>query len=432
MKYAFKHTISISLFLLLLFLNFSLFYKVLGQTTSTSTDDLISKIEERNNQIKQLEQEINQYNSEVDNASKQGVTLQNTLKTLDLTKKKITTDINLTDTKINKTVLTIEQLNNEIKKTKDSIDVDREAIINAIQDTRILEDMNIIQIILSNKNISDIWNEIDSIKEIQNVIRDRSKELAILKAEMETKQIALTGQKKSLVNLKQDLNGKKQAVLSTTQEKATLLAQTKNKEETFKQLVKTKEEQKAQFEKELYEYESQLNLTVDINKYPAPLNGILSWPLDSIFITQKFGKTVDAKKLYVSGSHNGVDFRASVGTRVKNVLDGVVVGTGNTDLYPGCYSFGKWLMVKHDNGLSTIYGHLSVISASVGQRLSTGDLIGYSGNTGYTTGPHLHISVYATQGVRIERYVNSIGCKQATLPLADIKAYLDPLAYFPN
>jgi murein DD-endopeptidase MepM/ murein hydrolase activator NlpD len=89
-------------------------------------------------------------------------------------------------------------------------------------------------------------------------------------------------------------------------------------------------------------------------------------------------------------------------------------------------------MIKHENGLSTIYGHLSVISVSQGQSLSTGDLVGYSGNTGYTTGPHLHISVYATEGVRIEQYVNSRGCKQAVIPLADTKAYLDPMLYFPQ
>lgn len=221
-------------------------------------------------------------------------------------------------------------------------------------------------------------------------------------------------------------------MLSTVQQQSTLLTQTKNKEDTFKKLIQTKEQQKAQFEKELFDFESQLHLVIDPNGYPAPKNGIFSWPLDKVYITQMFGKTVDAKKLYVSGSHNGVDFRASVGTRVKNVLTGVVVGTGNTDIYPGCYSFGKWVMVKHDNGLSTIFGHLSVISVSTNQRLQTGDLIGYSGNTGYTTGPHLHISVYATQGVRIEKFVNSIGCKQATLPLADVKAYLDPMVYFPT
>lgn len=399
-----------------------------GQTTS----DLINKIEEKNNEIKKLEEEIRLYNLEVDNANKQALTLKNTLKTLDLTKKKITTDISLTENKINKTALTIEQLGSEINKTENSIDTNKIAIINAIKEVRSLEDINIMQILLSNKNISDIWTEIDHIQETQNIIRERSKELVRLKAEMEVKQNSLKGQKTNLVNLKEDLNGKKLAVVYTAKEKESLLTQTKNKEETFKQLVKTTEEKKAQFEKEVYEYESQLNLLIDKDKYPAPKNGILSWPLDNVYITQKFGKTVDSQKLYVSGSHNGVDFRASVGTKIKNVLDGTVVGTGNTDLYPGCYSFGKWVMVRHDNGLSTIYGHMSVISTVTGQRLQTGDLVGYSGNTGYSTGPHLHISLYATQGVRIEKYVNSRGCKQVTMPLADIKAYLDPLAYFPN
>ncbi len=401
-------------------------------TYGQTTNDLINKIEEKNNEIKKLEEEIKQYNLEVDSASKQAVTLKNTLKTLDLTKKKITTDINLTENKINKTALTIEQLGSEINKTENSIDTNKIAIINAIKEVQSLEDINIMQILLSNKNISEIWTEIDYIQETQNVIRDRSKELVKLKSEMEVKQNSLRGQKTSLVNLKEDLNGKKLAVVYTAKEKENLLTQTKNKEETFKQLVKTTEEKKAQFEKEVYEYESQLNLLVDKSKYPAPKNGVLSWPLDNVFITQKFGKTVDSQKLYVSGSHNGVDFRASVGTKIKNVLDGTVVGTGNTDLYPGCYSFGKWVMVKHDNGLSTIYGHMSVISTVMGQRLLTGDLVGYSGNTGYSTGPHLHISLYATQGVRIEKYVNSRGCKQVTMPLADIKAYLDPLAYLPN
>lgn len=402
-----------------------------AQNAST-TESLQSKIEERNNQIKQLDAEINQYNVEVANTQSQAKTLQSTLKTLDLTKKKITKDITLTQTKISKTTLTIDDLNNQIDETKQHIDTNRQAIISAMRNTQSLEDVGIVEIILSNKNISDIWNDVDEIRQIQNTVRDKSKELAVLQNNMETKQTALTGQKKSLINQQRDLSGKKQAVESTTKEKANVLVQTKNKEQAFQNLIKTKEEQRAQFEKELYEYESQLHFSIDRNSYPRPKNGVLSWPLENVYVTQKFGKTVGAEKLYTSGTHNGVDFRATAGTKVKNVLDGTVVGTGNTDVYPGCYSFGKWVMVRHDNGLSTIYGHLSVISVSNGQRLGTGDTIGQSGNTGYSTGPHLHISIYATQGVRIEKYVNSVGCKQATIPLADTKAYLDPLSYFPS
>ncbi|TSC70733.1 MAG: Membrane-bound metallopeptidase [Parcubacteria group bacterium Gr01-1014_46] len=400
--------------------------------TVTGADTLKSKIDERNNQIKQLEEEIKQYNLEVDNANKQAKTLQNTIKTLDLTKKKITTDITLTEKKITNTSLTIEQIDSEIDTTLEKIDTNKIAISNAIKNAKYAEDTSVLALILSKKSLGDVWSEIDDASQIREAVREKTVELSALKKTMEEKQDVLKGQKSNLLSLKQDLSGKKQAVEYTVKEKATVLAETKNKEQAFKVLVKTKEQQKEQFERELFEYESQLRYLIDKDSYPRPKNGILSWPLDSVFINQKFGKTVGAEKLYTSGSHNGIDLKASVGTRVINVLTGNVVGTGNTDAYPGCYSFGKWVMVKHDNGLSTIYGHLSVISTQTGQRLNTGDLIGYSGNTGYSTGPHLHISIYATQGVRIEKYVNSRGCKEATLPLADIKAYLDPLDYFPS
>lgn len=407
-------------------------FSIAGAQTATTSDVLKSKIEERNNQIKQLEAEIGQYNIEITNTQGQAKTLQSTIKSLDLTKKKISTDINLTENKIVRTNLTIGQLDSEIDKAQESIINNKIAIGAALKSAYYVEESGFLQLILSNSNISEVWNDIDDSRQIRESIRQRTKSLALQQKEMQIKESSLKGQKTELVTLKQDLAGKKQAVELTAKEKADLLAQTKNKEQAFKELVKTKEQLKAQFEKDVYDFESQLHYLIDPTSYPKGKTGIFSWPLDNIYITQKFGKTVGAEKLYTSGSHNGVDFRATVGTRVKNVLDGVVLGTGNTDIYPGCYSFGKWVFVQHDNGLSTIYGHLSVISAQKGQRLQTGDTIGFSGNTGYSTGPHLHISVYASQGVRIEKFINSRGCKEATLPLADIRAYLDPLAYFPS
>ncbi len=400
--------------------------------TATSSDILKVKIEERNNQIKQLEAEISQYNIEITNTQGEAKTLQGTIKTLDLTKKKISTDINLTENKIEKTSLTINQIDSQIDKTQEQIENNKIAIGSAIKRAYYMEEDGFLPLILSKTNIGEVWTDVDNTRQISESIREKTKELGTLQRDMQSKQENLKGQKSQLVVLKHDLSGRKQAVELTAKEKADLLKQTKNKEQAFVALVKTKEQLKDQFEKEVFEYESQLNYLIDKGSYPKGKSGIFSWPLDNVYITQKFGKTVGAEKLYTSGSHNGIDLRASIGTKVKNVLDGTVLGTGNTDIYPGCYSFGKWVFVQHDNGLSTIYGHLSVISAQKGQRLSTGDTLGFSGNTGYSTGPHLHISVYASQGVRIEKFVNSRGCKEATLPLADVRAYLDPLAYFPS
>ncbi|MEK9183687.1 MAG: M23 family metallopeptidase, partial [Patescibacteria group bacterium] len=110
-------------------------------------------------------------------------------------------------------------------------------------------------------------------------------------------------------------------------------------------------------------------------------------------------------------------------------LSGVVEDIGNTDTIKGCYSYGKWALIRHSNGLSTLYAHLSLIKVKKGQNVAMGETVGYSGSTGYATGPHLHFTVYATQGVKVIKFENSVNCRNAVIPVADKKAYLNPLSY---
>jgi murein DD-endopeptidase MepM/ murein hydrolase activator NlpD len=115
---------------------------------------------------------------------------------------------------------------------------------------------------------------------------------------------------------------------------------------------------------------------------------------------------------------------------VKAVLDGVVEGIGNTDEQRGCYSYGKWVLIKHSNGLTSLYAHLDLIKAVPGSQVSEGEIIGYSGQTGYATGPHLHLTLLASQGVTIQQYSSSKNCKNTKIPIASPNAYLDPMQYF--
>ena len=85
--------------------------------------------------------------------------------------------------------------------------------------------------------------------------------------------------------------------------------------------------------------------------------------------------------------HEGVDMAGSVGSPVYSTGDGTVVWAGWQNGY------GNLIRIKHDFGLETRYGHLSKIRVSVGQKVSRGDRIGDMGNTGRSTGPHLHYEV---------------------------------------
>ena len=209
-----------------------------------------------------------------------------------------------------------------------------------------------------------------------------------------------------------------------------------------------------QFENEMLELESKLRIAIDPNSIPPFVKGILLWPFDKNklqrcktynkslgninCITQYFGNTPFATKnpqIYNGRGHNGIDFRSSVGTKIKVALSGTVVETGNTDLQKGCYSYGKWILVKHNNGLSTLYAHLSQISVKSGQKVTTGDVIAFSGGapgsfgSGFSTGPHLHLTVYASQGVKVKQFTKSRGCKNVRIPIASLNAYLNPLSY---
>ena len=85
--------------------------------------------------------------------------------------------------------------------------------------------------------------------------------------------------------------------------------------------------------------------------------------------------------------HNGIDLGASEGTPIRSAASGTVS-------YVGDYgSGGKAVKVNHGNGLVTVYMHMSSQAAYVGQSVSAGDVIGYVGSTGYSTGPHLHFQV---------------------------------------
>jgi murein DD-endopeptidase MepM/ murein hydrolase activator NlpD len=111
---------------------------------------------------------------------------------------------------------------------------------------------------------------------------------------------------------------------------------------------------------------------------------------------------------------------------------GTVAGVGDTDQTCSGASFGKFILIKYDNGLASTYGHLSLIKVSKGQKVARGEVVGYSGNTGYSTGPHLHVSVYAKNAVEVKS-LPSKSCvgKTLTQPIAPTSAYLDPMYYLP-
>ncbi len=411
--------------LLLIFLASSVF--VFAQTV----DELNRKLDAQKAKIEALDKEIQQKQKELLQIGGEKSTLQGAIKTLELARNKLATDIKKTESSIDKAETTLQKLGIEIDTLTKKETGAKSAIASGLRMVHMTDSESPIEIILSGGSMEDFWINADQSIQLNNALQDHIAEIKEVREELKDKHTATEAEKDALLKLKRNLSGQKSSVESTKKEKDTLLTQTKNKESEYQRILQEKIAQKSAFEKALFDIESQLKIALDPKSFAAAKNSILSWPLDRVVITQLFGRTTDAKRLYASGTHNGVDFGVPDGTPIKAALGGTILATGNTD-NGKCYSYGKWIVINHPNGLSTLYAHLSGFNVGKGDSVNTGDTIGYSGRTGYATGPHLHFTVYATQGMRVQQYTNSINCKDVSIPVADPKAYLDPMVYLPS
>ena len=113
--------------------------------------------------------------------------------------------------------------------------------------------------------------------------------------------------------------------------------------------------------------------------FAAPLRG---YAVNSAYGLRRLAGEAAARQ------HKGVDMAAPAGTSVFVASEGEVVDTG----YDGG-GYGRFIEVRHPNGMSTLYAHLSRIDVARGDRLGAGERIGLVGSTGRSTGPHLHFEV---------------------------------------
>lgn len=396
---------------------------------------LQNEINQRNARLTAIEKEIAGYETSLKQVGAEKNTLQSAINKLTLERKKVLADISYTENKIDNTDLEINKLILEINKTSESIDENRDTIRQIIRSLNASDDNALIEILLNHESLAEFWDEIESLETVRSTIDTRIDNLDALKATLEEKKAAETGKRDELSSLAKRYTDQQEVLESNTAEKDRLLKETKNEEKGYQAILAEKKASREQLIKEVQDIESQLQFILDPNTIPQKGSGVFRWPLDRNIITQYFGYTKFAlanPSVYKNNMHNGMDLGTAVGTAIHAPLTGVVRNTGNTDLVPGCYSWGKWILLDHPNGLSTLYAHLSAISVVPGQKVATSEVIGYTGNTGYSTGPHLHFTVYVKDAVQVKQFNQfkaSTGCGAALSPFSAIEGYLDPLDF---
>jgi murein DD-endopeptidase MepM/ murein hydrolase activator NlpD len=401
-------------------------------------EKLREEIEDRGSRLAEIEAEIAKYESDLQEVGAEKKTLQSAINQLELERKKVNAEISKTENLITSTDLEINKLVLEISRTETEIEKAEEAIGAIIRAEYIAGENSLIELLLRHDKLSEFWSTFEAPESIRDTIQVKASDLGTFRELLSEQRAENESRRSELTGLKDQYSEQNEVLVNNTEEQAELLEVTKSEEQNYQQLLASQKAAQEQILKELRDFESKLQFFLDPTTIPNPGSAVFSWPLANVIITQYFGGTEFASRNAAAyggrAYHPGVDMGAPRGTPILAPLTGTVRATGNTDAVPGCYSWGKWTLIDHANGLSTLYAHQDVLGVSAGQKVNTGDVIGYVGSTGFSTGPHLHFTVYAKDGVNVRRF-NEIktvtSCGPATTPVAATDAYIDPMLYLP-
>ena len=425
----------------------SIFFAVflaISTVRASVLDDLKKSIDRKNEEIQKLEEDAKKYRAELASKQQIGKNLQQELIRIQTSIKKLQNDVAITQSRIKRAELRITQLSCQISAKEQSIAKLQSGLAGLLALFYETEKNSNVELFLRQPTFSRFFQMIEGNAAIEKKLLSTLADLHALRSELEGEKNAETLKRDESKDLNNLLQQRKLALISEKNEQAQLLSVTKQQEMLYQQVLAEQEKKRQQLDKEIQDIEAKIRITIDASSLPQKGSGVLGWPLPDVSkqscfsgiasalncITQFFGYTdFAAAGNYAGNGHNGIDFRADVGTPVFAAENGVVKGTGDTDVGCRSASYGKWILLEYPDNLSTIYGHLSQINVSPGDAVSRGARIGLSGKTGYATGPHLHFGLYASKGVSIQSIRSKVCGRMMTLPIAAINAYLNPLDY---
>ncbi len=364
---------------------------LVGNIWVWAAEESIDKlIEDREDDLDEIKAKIKAYQQIVDLKQRQGAALSDQLEGVEAQVKMLELQIDTNGKELRLLNEEIVNLGNRIDQ-KEAVIVSQKKILAEIMRGS-YEDKSELHFELIT-NTSRFVNPLQAEEWTHSTgqkMREILSSLRTLRTSLVEERKGFTDKKVQADKLRQDLEARERSLEEVKKSKATLLAKTQSEVKKYDALIDDLEEQRKAIESEIEDIESGKTAALDLKDIPKYKKGLLDYPLSSVKLTQKYGKT-SFTRWY--NFHNGIDYAAPVGTKVLAAADGKVVGVGNN----GRYAYGRWIAIDHGNGLVTMYGHLSSQSVKRGDKVERGDTIGKSGNTGYSTGPHLHFTVFSTK-----------------------------------
>lgn len=389
--------------------------------TTVSAEDSISDLEQ---QLQQLEQENQKYQKILDD-TKSDIAEKEEYKSALVSK------VQVLDEKIAVTREKISSLNDDIKEKQDAYDKGLsevedqfDALANRLRILYMSGNATDLEIIFGAKDFSDLIDKMELVKSLANSDKELISEIQTKLDELSTKKESLEADKKDLetqqASLKSDQDEFNKLISDNDEILKNLYASNSEAQNSLESAALQSDEieakiseyyaaQKAAAEHAAQASQSSSNSSSSSSSGSSssgssssgsssvivPSGSGFAWPTPG-FVSLS-SEWFEDREVY---NHGGIDIAGAgiMGTPVVAAADGTVVATNSSCTHNwgksyscGCGGgYGNYVMISHAGGKMTVYGHLTSLTVSSGQTVSRGQVIGYVGSTGNSTGPHLH------------------------------------------
>ena len=274
----------------------------------------------------------------------------------------------------------IKQIELELEAARKQL-LERQDLLNKrIRAIYIHGQLNYLEVIMGSKNFSDFANRLELLKRVIRSDYNLIQDIRVRQEQIQAKMNELSLQKQELEKLAAEATKAQQAIEMKRAEQQAVMDSAKAQRDAAEQM-----------EQDLIASSERIRQQIQARQgggmEPQVIgSGILGYPCSGP-ITAPFGYRIHpifGTTIY----HSGIDIGVDEGTPVHAADSGVVIYSGS-----GLTGYGNVVIIDHGNGLSTLYAHNSALLVSEGESVSKGQVVAYSGMTGYATGPHVHFEV---------------------------------------
>ena len=416
-----KAFISIVCIILVLLMVLSLLMTGLSVYAASSTS-IQAEIDDLNDQKSDIQSRMNELQAEIDSLDYE---MANTLeKKLILDQKNTLAqeELDVIQEQIDITDGLISNMQTDLENARAEEEYQKELWLARVRAMEESSDVDYIQVVFDATSFSDLLTRIDMVNEVMSYDEQLEAEYIAARENVEALEAEAETMFADNEANRAELETKKAQLEADIDAACQLMAQMENDIDDYNEILEQEEQTKAEIEDLIVEKEAELQAAKAAEEAarlaalaaaqaaaaaaaqqaqgsitaPAADNsdgtssgGGFMWPSYTSHITSYYGmRTNPVSGIYKN--HDGVDIGASYGTAIYASAGGTVITAG---WYGG---YGNCVMVNHGNGYTTLYGHMSSIAVSVGQSVSQGQVLGYVGSTGNSTGPHLHFEVRAS------------------------------------